>query len=433
MLRRIARDQVELGMYVHAFAGSWLNHPFWFSRFHVTSHKQLLRIQNSAVDGIIVDDDRVLPAEAPDTPAMPKAAHFADVPGDPRRAGLNILHRPCSFAEERGRAAALAKSSAKEIERLFVAAHDDKQIPLSAFTPLVNEILASISRNPHALIAITRLKKQDEYTYVHSLAVGALMASLAKTLGMSDADVADYGLAGLVHDIGKIAVPEAILRKAGALSDEEFAIVRTHPEEGYRLLVQNAETAPVILDVCRHHHERLDGSGYPFGLKGDQISRAARIAAICDVYDALTSHRSYKDAWYPSAAITRMHKWSDHFDRDVLFAFMKTIGMYPAGMLVYLRSNRLGVVLPSARRSSRPKIRVFYCARQRDVLPLEDVIPEQDLGHDQIVREEYPLDWGFTDWPLVADQLIKGIPPRFDQTVSQATGRLRGRHRSTCA
>lgn len=417
MLRRIARDQVELGMYVHGFVGSWLNHPFWFSRFHVTDHKQLLRIHNSAVDGIIIDDDRVLLLAASDTPGGSSVTHVAGVPGHLRRPSARPGQHPCSFAEEVGRAAALVKSSAKEIKRLFGAARDGEQVSLAAFTPLVVEVLASISRNPHALIAIMRLRKQDEYTYVHSLAVSALMASLAKNLGMSDADILDYGLAGLVHDIGKMAVPEAILRKAGALSDEEFAIVRTHPEQGYRLLVQNAEISPVILDVCRHHHERLDGSGYPFGLKGDQISRAARIAAICDVYDALTSNRSYKDAWRPSAAIARMHTWSEHFDRDLLFAFMQTIGVYPVGLLVYLRSNRLAVVMPNGRRSSRPKVRVFYCARQRAPLPLEDVLPEQDLGQDQIVREEQALDWGFTDWPLVADQLINGVPPRLGQAL----------------
>lgn len=417
MLRRIARDQVELGMYVHGFAGSWLNHPFWFPRFHVTDHKQLLRIHTSAVDGIIIDDARVLPLAAPDTPIGSSTAQIAGAPGHLRRPGVRPRQRPCSFAEERGRAAALVKSSAREIQRLFGAARHGEQVSLAAFTPLVVEVLASISRNPDALIAITRLRQQDEYTYVHSLAVSALMASLAKNLGMSEADILDYGLAGLVHDIGKMAVPEAILRKAGPLSDEEFTLVRTHPEEGYRLLVRNAEIAPVILDVCRHHHERLDGSGYPFGLKGDQISRAARIAAICDVYDALTSNRSYKDAWGPSAAIARMHNWSEHFDRDLLFAFMKTIGVYPVGLLVYLRSNRLAVVMPTGRRSSRPRVRVFYCARQRAPLPLEDVFPEQELGQDQIVREEYALDWGFTDWPLVADQLINGVPPRLGRML----------------
>lgn len=416
MLRRITRDQVKLGMYVHAFDGSWLSHPFWFSRFHVTEPKQLLQIRNSAVDGIIIDDDRGLPPEAPTTSGTSTVARAPDGPPHTTRASSLAAQRSHSFSDEREHAAALVKSSAKEVKRLFAAAHDGEQVELAAFTPLVADVVASISRNPYALIAITRIKKQDEYTYVHSLAVSALMASLAKNLGMSDAEVLEYGLAGLVHDIGKMAVPDGILKKPDALTEEEFAIVRTHPEQGYRLLSRNADISAVILDVCRHHHERLDGSGYPFRLKGDQISRAARIAAICDVYDALTSNRSYKKAWSASATINRMHDWSGHFDRELLFAFMKTVGVYPAGLLVYLRSNRLGVVMPNGRRSSRPKVRAFYCARNRVPLPLEDVIPEEDLMHDQVIREEYALDWGFTDWPLVAEQLINGVTPQLGVT-----------------
>lgn len=412
MLRRIRREQVTLGMFVHRFEGSWLDHPFWLPRFHLTEAKDIARIHDSSVAGVVIDEERGVPLEGADIMAGAKEGGALVVERILPAKSLSAGQRPHSFAEEREHAVALVKHAAREMKRLFAAVHAGEKIQLKAFAPLVAEVMASVTRNPYALIAITRLKKQDQYTYVHSLAVSALMTSFARRLGMPESDVFDYGLAGLVHDIGKIVVPERILKKPGSLTEAEFALVRTHPEQGYRLLSQHAGAPDIVLDVCRHHHERLDGSGYPHGLKGDQISRAARIAAICDVYDALTSNRSYKAAWKAGEAIGRMSDWDGHFDRDLLFGFMKIIGIYPAGLLVYLRSNRLAVTMPNDRRTSRPKVRVFFCTRDHAQLALLDLVLDDDLGHDQIVREEYPLDWGITDWPLVVEQLMSGAVPK---------------------
>lgn len=406
MLRRIERDQVRLGMFIHAFEGAWVHHPFWLPRFRVTDAADLARIRDSAVPGVVIDEARGLPL----APAAPPAS-AAEAPTAHR--SLLALEAARSFAEESEAAARLVTRSTAEMKRLFASVHAGEGLELDAFATLAREVVASVTRNPFALVAITRLKKRDEYTYVHSLAVSALMASFARTLGASEAEVFELGLAGLLHDVGKMIVPERILKKPESLTGEEFAIVRTHPEQGYLLLSQNPAIQPLILDVCRHHHERLDGSGYPFRLKAEQISRAARIAAICDVYDALTSDRPYKRAWTPQEAIARMADWSGHFDRTLLFAFMKAIGVYPPGLLVRLRSNRLGVILPNGRRASRPRVRAFYDCRDKAPLPIEDLVVEDDLAHDQIVSEDYPLDWGFYDWPRMAEALLRGAAREF--------------------
>lgn len=412
MLRRIRRDQVTLGMFVHRFEGSWLDHPFWLPRFHLTDAKDLARIRESSVTGVVIDEGRGLALDNADSGAAAEDGAAFVAGHDLLSPPLLPAQRRHGFAEERERAVALVKHSVREIKRLFAEAHAGEKVRLTAFAPLVAEVMASVARNPYALIAVTRLKKQDEYTYVHSLAVSALMTSFARHLDMPESEVFDYGVAGIVHDIGKIVVPNKILQKPGPLTDAEFALVRTHPEQGYRLLSRHAGASDVVLDVCRHHHERLDGSGYPFGLKDGQISRAARIAAICDVYDALTSNRSYKAAWKADEAIGRMYDWDGNFDRELLLGFMKTIGVYPPGLLVYLSSNRLAVTMPNDRRTSRPKVRVFFCARERTQLPLLDLVLDDDLGHDQIVREESPVDWGIAGWPLVAEQLMSGCVPK---------------------
>ena len=244
MLRRIRRDQVTLGMFVHRFEGSWLDHPFWLPRFHLTDAKDLARIRESSVTGVVIDEGRGL--------ALDSAAAAED--GDASAAGHELLSPPLlavqrrhGFAEERERAVALVKHSAREIKRLFAEAHAGEKVRLTAFAPLVAEVMASVARNPYALIAVTRLKKLDEYTYVHSLAVSALMTSFARHLDMPESEVFDYGVAGMVHDIGKIVVPNKILQKPGPLTDAEFALVRTHPEQGYRLLSRHAGASDVVL------------------------------------------------------------------------------------------------------------------------------------------------------------------------------------------
>src|SRR5690606_37008692 len=150
----------------------------------------------------------------------------------------------------------------------------------------------------------------DEYTYMHSVAVCALMAALARTLGLNEAEQREAATAGLLHDVGKMAIPIEILNKPGRLTDDEFRLIMTHPDAGYVMLMRGGLVPNVALDVCLHHHEKFDGSGYPHGLQGDGISLQARMGALCDVYDAVTSDRPYKKGWNPAEAIHRMAQWT---------------------------------------------------------------------------------------------------------------------------
>lgn len=399
-------------MFVHAFDGPWSKHPFWLPRFRLTAQDDVDRILNSDLETLVIDEARGVPLSDSGAPGEGAIPPPAPAPALRLAAASSIVvDGRNSFAQERGQATKLVKQSTRAMRRLFEDVHAGNGLPLEQFAPIVHEVIGSVSRNPQALVALTRLRDADEYTFVHSLAVSALMTRFARALGMSDAEIFDLSLAGLLHDIGKMIVPDSILKKPSSLTEEEFALVRTHPEQGYTILSQNAAMPPIVLDVCRHHHERVGGGGYPFKLKGDAISRYARIAAICDVYDALTSNRSYKEAWSAQEAITRMAEWEGHFDRPLLFAFMKTMGIFPPGLLVQLRSNRLGITLPNGRRASRPLVRAFFCTRELVAIPLEDVVIEDDLAHDQIISEQYALDWGITAWPLVAEDLLAGVAP----------------------
>lgn len=406
MLRRIGRDQARLGMYVHAFDGSWLRHPFWRPHFHLTTPEALQRLLDSEIPSLVIDESRgvALTPDAP--PGEPPVEPLRRAVASPSSSPPPPPQRPCSYDEERVRAAKIASRSKRVVRDVLENARQGMGIRAADVADAAEEIAASVHRNPHALIGLTRLRSKDEYTYVHSVAVSALMVNFARHLGLDPDEARELGVAGLLHDVGKMVVPGRILHKPGTLTDEELALVRTHPEQGYRLLTEGEGVSDIALDVARHHHERMDGAGYPLRLTGDEISVHARIAAICDVYDALTSRRPYKDAWTAAEAIGRMHEWEGHFDPALLFRFMGSVGVYPVGMLVRLRSNRLGVVMDNGRRASRPRVNAFHSTRDRVAMPPEVVTIDDSLAADQILGEERPEDWGLEDWPTLRGELL---------------------------
>jgi len=417
-------------MYIQGFGGSWFNHPFWRAKFLLTSLEDVEKVRESGVPYVTIDDERGLGPDGEQAglafPAQPgrtatgiapsaspvrarsKATLLAPGPMFRRAGAAALAGRDDRGAAERKAAAALFNRSVKVVRALFDGARMGELVNVDGALPVVDDLTHAILQNRKALLNVLRLKTKDEYTYFHSVAVCTLMVNMALHLGMDEEVARDFGLAGLLHDIGKMGVPEEILGKPGRLTDEEMAIIRTHPNHGYQLLVDIVEMPAVVLDVVYHHHERIDGAGYPVGLKGDEISLAARLGAICDIYDALTSERPYKRAYSPSEAIAKMWSWQGHLDRKLLFSFMQSIGIFPAGALVQLRTNRLGIVLEPKRRTSRPQVLAFYCTRQREFLEPEIVRIDDHLAADQVISLENPAYWAFDNWTEIAEKLVKG-------------------------
>jgi putative nucleotidyltransferase with HDIG domain len=420
MLRRVPLDEVQLGMFVHAMEGSWLQHPFWKKRFLLDSEYDLQRLRDSDIPGIIIDDERGVaaqpkadPAPAAPAPAPPPAPHparsrLSEQDFARPRAAIDLLSTaPCSVAEETERARTIVGKSKRAVMKMFHEARLGRVVEAADVAPLVDEISASVARNPSALINVARLKNKDEYTYMHSVAVCALMVNLARTLELNEVLVRELGLAGMLHDIGKMAVPDPVLNKPGKLTDEEFAVVREHPQRGYDLLVQSADAPAIAAEVVLHHHEKFDGTGYPRGLQGEEISLHARMGAICDVYDAITSNRPYKDGWAPAESIARMLEWEGHFDPKLLDAFIRSIGIYPVGTLVRLRSNRLGLVVAANKREpTHPKVKAFYSIYERALTRPELVPIGPSLRDDAIIKRELPEHWNLGDWPRLQKELM---------------------------
>ena len=410
MLKRIHIQHLTLGMYLHEFCGSWMDHPFWRAKFLLKDPGDLARIQATAIQEIWIDTDKGLDVAA-GTASVSREEADAQIDTDFSR--LEDLppikvtlpspppppkrnRNPADMHSELKMAAAICVKSKEAVVSMFNEARMGRAVDSAGAQSLVEEISDSVTRNPGALISLARLKTADDYTYMHSVAVCALMVSLARQLKLSEAQAREAGMAGLVHDMGKALMPPEVLNKPGALTQEEFAIMKSHPEEGYKLLKEGGAVGAVALDVCLHHHEKVNGRGYPKGLKGDEISLYAKMGAVCDVYDAITSNRPYKAGWDPADSLMKMAAWTKegHFDERVFQAFVKSIGIYPTGSLVKLQSGRLAVVVEQGASSLlSPIVRVFFSTKSNQPIPVELL----DLGKtvDQIVSRESKSQWGF--------------------------------------
>ncbi|CAM3035007.1 metal-dependent phosphohydrolase [Pseudomonas floridensis] len=380
MLKKIPVTELTLGMHIHKFCRPWNSDPFWITHVETILHDNevLRRIQASDTLEVWIDTRQGCDHAAA-TESVIAASETAAV----------------SLEKEIARAKAICGRARDVVMTMFTEARMGQAMQMDDVQLLVDEISNSILRHPHALISLSRLKTSDEYTYMHSVAVCALMVALARRMGMQDDQVREAGVAGLMHDVGKMMIAPEVLNKPSRLTREEFEQVKAHPELGLKILEENLPVAAPVMDVCLHHHEKIDGSGYPHGLQGSQISLFARMSAVCDVYDAITSDRPYKKGWGVAHSIREMASWKGHFDERVFQNFVKTVGIYPVGAFVRLESGRLGVVVEQSESSLLlPKVKVFMSARTRKTFAPQVLDLASDGDRDTIIKIELPADWG---------------------------------------
>lgn len=393
MLKTIPTDQVILGMYIHSLKGDWIDHPFWMTKFVLQDPDDLKKLQSSVIKEVVIDIAKgvgVVELKAKQEPSVKSNTNQLTV--------VAPITQSVSAAQERAAAAKVIQASKKAVASMFNDVRMGKAIQPQAAMPLVEDIAASVTRNQGALISLVRLKNKDDYTYMHSVAVCALMVALAKELGLSEADTRHAGLAGLMHDIGKALIPSEVLNKPGALTEQEFALVKEHPSRGYSMLQEGQVSDDAVLDVCLHHHEKIDGNGYPEHLNGSQISVFAKMGAVCDVYDAVTSNRPYKAGWEPGISLQRMAQWKGHFDEDIFKAFVKSVGIYPIGSMVKLKSGLLAVVIDQSQKSLlKPIVKVFFSTKSRTRVPTKVLDLSKSHTKDEIVGHEDPVLWGIYD------------------------------------
>ncbi|MBW6421782.1 HD-GYP domain-containing protein [Rhizobium sp. XQZ8] len=291
---RISKNVVRLGMYIEGIECPVSE--FKRRRFMLESDAELQAIRNTSAQFVLVNCSR----SRIDVTALLERA--------------NPLTKPSSNpAEMKAAIGETLKTARRGLDAAGAGELNLDDIGLAA-----DAAIRMIDSAPDVFLEVTRLKTKDEATYIHSIAVSALMGKLATLLDMSDAEARMIGQAGMLHDVGKLLIPNAILNNPGSLTLEELKIVREHPELGYRHLRKFPDVPELILDICRLHHEVLDGSGYPLGLKADQISLPIRICTVCDVFDALTSERPYKKGWETAKALSWMFERPQLFERRLV-------------------------------------------------------------------------------------------------------------------
>jgi len=418
MLKRIETDDVELGMFIHRLEGNWFRHPFWKARFLLEDEHLLERLRDSSVPGVVIDTARGLrPGGLDESPALGAegsrqllkrgarraAARSASPTASERDAELRSL-APRTMAREFGLANRVADKSRRTISRVFLEARLGKAVAPSAVEPVVDDIFASIQRNPQAFNGLMRCKRDTEFVYRHALATCALMISLGRALKLDPDTIRMAGMAGLLLDVGVGHLPLE-QNESGDFRDIDPHLFRGHVKLGHDMIMAGGGPDPVA-DACLQHHERIDGTGYPHGLAGDAICLLGRMAAICDTYDWLVDDTGGHHALDPAAALERMADPASGLDPDLVARFTEAMGIHPIGSLVELESGRAAMVVAQDESDpTRPRVRVFWSLKEQRALPPSDIALAQCFGEDRIVGRAEMSDLVSADFAPLRERL----------------------------
>lgn len=422
MLKRIDVTDVELGMFVHKLEGSWFKHPFWRSRFVLRDAAMLGDLQASEVSAVIIDtakglDVRPLPAAEPLVPGQrlarpglvpprpirrPSAASPASQKPDLRSTA------PLSMAREFGLAKHAASKGRKVISKVFLESRLGRSVKASYVEPVIEDIFASIQRNPHAFNGLMRCKRDNEYIYRHALAVSALMISLGRQMKLPPPRIREAGLAGLMMDIGIGLLPVDLAAYGGDYRNLDAEIFNRHVVLGYDYLEAAGGFSPEVLDVVLNHHELLDGSGFPNGLGGQRLDLYSRMASICDHYDSMVSDTADGSGMDPASSLQQMKLMKGWFDPAILDKFVETLGVFPIGSVVLLRSDRLAmVVAQDPADHTRPRVKPFFANVTGKLIEAEQIALASCFGSDEIVETVEPTDYGIEDFPKLRERLFE--------------------------
>ena len=395
MIKKISVADLKVGMYIQDLNCGWMDHPFLRSSLVLADDGQLLKIREAGIRDVYIDTALGIDGPGEEATAVEQAL-------DREMESFAEAERPAPRATSLREEAEVARRIQGEANRLIKDLMQDvrlgKQIQSERVEPVVERITQSIMRNGGALLSLCRIKDKDNYTFQHSVSVCGLQTAFCRALSMSEREIHEAGIGGLLHDIGKTTVANEILNKPGRLTDDEFAQIKCHVVESRRILEATPGISTTAIQVAAQHHERHDGSGYPLGLKGGEISQMGQMAAIVDVYDAITSERCYHKGLEPTEAMRKMFEWSQyHFNPQLVQSFTRCIGIYPTGSLVLLDSGRLAVVIGQCEGNLlQPLVRVIYSARHHHYVAAEDIDLSRPRasGGDRIIKFEKPETWG---------------------------------------
>ena len=387
-LQRIALSDLQLGMYVVSVVNPKKDVKVK-SEGYILKQATVDKLIKSGIKEVEIDPSKAKVNEAAEKPEQEQK---------PKASEPDIYQDSHSFGSEIHKARALF-DDAKSLQMKLI--HDigqDKQLNIEEVNQTTNAIVDSVFRNRDALSCLSRLRIKDEYLIEHSLNVAILMSIFAKHLRLGKEIIEQLALGAFLHDLGKIKVPDHILHKPGKFTDAEYEEMKRHVNYGVEIVRQQPGIPPLALEIVRHHHERLDGRGYPNQLGAEDLDKYARMIAIVDSYDAMTADRVYKQGMYPIQAFKILRAEANNgYDQELVEQFIQCLGVYPVGTLVKLTSGKLGLISKlNKSKPLNPIVKVFYNTRLNQTIAIEEldlsVAKYQDQIECCIKPEEFDLN-----------------------------------------
>lgn len=335
---------LQIGMYVTELDRPWLESPFLFQGFPLDSESDIEDVgkvcQYVYIDPIKSDNN----VQA----MLQQLAHLAaSRAGSAKHSGgqQDTVHGT-SFHQHLFLARKIYNNTRRYMTKTHLNVTERQPVDVRSAKKLVTDLTDNITANPHAMMWLTYLKERHEYTLTHSINVCVLALTFGRHMKLHRTELELLGLGALLHDIGKLRIPSEILDKPGRLTKEEFDIMKSHPQEGYKILKPDAQFPVESLEIVLHHHERINGKGYPSQFNRDDITLITKMASIVDVYDAITSDRCYHDGISPYKALQNIYSWTKNdFDKPLVEEFMSCMGLYPVGTIITLSNGQTAIVI----------------------------------------------------------------------------------------
>jgi len=335
----ISTAEVEIGMFVSSLDRPWSETPFLFQGFPVRETKEIDELKKLCRHVYIMVPDEEIEISGIPARQKPEPVQMDQVGKREYEITSTAMEEMQAAREPHDELVGILM----EVESILL---QDNELKLPLIRKSVELMIESIERNPDAYIWLNRIRKFDSYIYRDALNASVWATTLGRELGLERELLNTLATGVLVMDIGKTALPTDVLNKAGRLTDDEWALMKSHVEQGIRILSESPGTLDDVLDIVRTHHERLDGSGYPEALKGGSIPMMGQIAGIVDFYVSVTTPRPYAQIVSPSNAVYMLYQQQgQYFSKTLVKAFIQAISTYPTGSLVELSSGEVGVVI----------------------------------------------------------------------------------------
>lgn len=381
-LDQVSARELEIGMYVERLDRPWTETRFLFQGFFIRSQEEIEELRRYC-EFVYVDrlHEREAPAAGqPLATGTPVPAHSASTaPSHDYR--QPVYPNTVPVEKEIAAARAVYSDALGAAKTLISGMLQSGRLDIDLARHTITPMMESMLRNPDALIWLTRMRQQDSYLFNHALNTSIWGLAFARHMGVDKQVIYEIGLGCMLFDVGKTQLPLTLLLKPGPLTTEELELAQSHVAHSRAIIKGMDGVTPRIMDLVRAHHERFDGSGYPAGLKGDDIPPAARLAGIVDCYDALISFRPYAVPQAPDEALKLIFSWRDRlFHAEMVEEFMQVVGVFPTGSLVELNSGAVGMIIAQNENNRRLRPRIALLTdNDKQRMPYTQVV---DMLHD---------------------------------------------------